>query len=139
MASTTDAYAQAQDTVTRFLTAACEVDDSMTNGTTTTALHRAYVEWCASENIYRRDQVNRSGFALALDRLGFPSVRQSRGMVHLGLTLVETAAPQMATVPQQAEPQDPNAEERKDSEIARLKSLIAAQQTTNDDTTDTDA
>lgn len=81
-------YADDQDLIRKFIEDECEVDDLPDNaGATTTTLHEAYKAWCASEGVYKRDQLGRQKFAHALAQMGYPSSKTRRGMVHDGIEL----------------------------------------------------
>ncbi|MFJ4044205.1 phage/plasmid primase, P4 family [Microbacterium sp. NPDC089987] len=82
----TSGYAAAQDSVKRFIEAVCTESPS-TGGNTTKELHDAYTDWATAERIFAEHRLGRTEFGHALDRLGFPSVKKSRGMVRAGLGL----------------------------------------------------
>lgn len=78
-------YAESQDDVRTFIDEMCtEVSQG---GDTTTDLHSAYEEWAFREGIGKANKLGRKDFAAALDKLGYPSSRTNRGMVHKGLAV----------------------------------------------------
>lgn len=85
----TSDYAAAQDNVTRFITACC-TEAPANGGDTTKELHDAYTAWAISDGIFREHRLGRTDFGHALDKLGFTSVKKSRGMVREGLGLEQT-------------------------------------------------
>lgn len=80
----TSDYAAAQDNVTRFIEAVC-TESPPNGGDTTKELHDAYLDWAIAEGIFREHKLGRTDFGHALDKLGFPAVKKSRGMVREGL------------------------------------------------------
>lgn len=92
--SRTEAYADDQDVVAKFIDTECAIDCLGPNdGSTTQVLHERYKEYCAAEGVYKRDQLGRQKFAAALEAMGFPSTKTRNGMTHFGLVVREAAPP----------------------------------------------
>jgi len=84
--SATQAYADSQDDIRRFVEAKC--NDSPTNGgDTTTELLGAYQAWAAEEGIHQAHVLGRTKFGEALDNLGYHVVRSNRGAVRPSLAV----------------------------------------------------
>lgn len=87
----TDEYAAEQDDVLQFIEAEC--DTASADGDTTTALLQRYEMWADTEGIPRGLWLGRKRFGEALDRLGFPAVKTSKGKVRKGLSWIIPTAP----------------------------------------------
>ncbi|PZE63774.1 hypothetical protein DEJ27_17085 [Curtobacterium sp. MCPF17_018] len=90
VSSATQAYANSQDDVRRFVDARCVEDPS--TGDTTTALLDAYQLWASEEGIHAAHQLGRTKFGEALDKLGYTATRMKKGAVRVGLVIDQTAA-----------------------------------------------
>lgn len=89
--SATQAYAESQDDVRRFVDARCT--DAPTNGgDTTTELSSAYQSWATDEGIHQAHVLGRTKFGDALDKLGYQVTRSKRGAVRPGLGVDHSAA-----------------------------------------------
>ncbi len=84
----TQAYAESQDDVRRFIDECCAPAPVATSYTTT-GLHDAYAEWAQGENIHPAHVLGRAKFGQALERLGYPGVKSRGGTVH-GLAAFRT-------------------------------------------------
>ena len=80
----TQNYADSQDDVRRFVDSRC-TGAPANGGDTTSELSQAYQTWAAEEGIHQAHVLGRSKFGEALDKLGFPSTKQARGAVRVGL------------------------------------------------------
>jgi len=89
--SATQAYAESQDDVRRFVDARC-TDAPANGGDTTTELLGAYQSWAADEGIHQAHVLGRTKFGDALDKLGYQVTRSSRGAVRPGLGVDQSAA-----------------------------------------------
>jgi len=89
--SATQAYAESQNDVRRFVEARC-TDAPTHGGNTTTELLGGYVAWAADEGIHQAHVLGRTKFGDALDTLGYLATRTSRGAVRAGLEIDYSAA-----------------------------------------------
>lgn len=78
----TQAYAESQDDVRRFIDECCDPAASASVAFTTTALHSSYAEWAQGENIHPAHVLGRAKFGQSLDRLGYPGVKSRFGTTH---------------------------------------------------------
>lgn len=92
----TNKYAADQDNVSRFIESMC-TEELVYGGSTTKELHDAYTEWAIAEGIFREHRLGRTDFGRELDKLGFTSVKKTRGMVREGLELQATG--QVVVIP----------------------------------------
>jgi putative DNA primase/helicase len=86
----TQAYAESQDDVRRFVEARCT--DTPSGGDTTTDLQNAYQDWASEEGIHQAHVLGRTKFGEALDKLGYTATRTNRGAVRTGLVIDHSAA-----------------------------------------------
>lgn len=87
-------YAESQNDVKEFIELMCT--EGSASGDTTTVLHAEYEEWAFREGLSKEQKLGRKDFAKALEKLGYPSKKSSKGMTHRGLELDrgETASAQ---------------------------------------------
>lgn len=78
----TQAYAESQDDVRRFIDECCDPAASASGAFTTTVLHSAYTEWAQGENIHPAHVLGRAKFGQSLDRLGYPGMKSRFGTTH---------------------------------------------------------
>ena len=101
VSAATNSYASKQDNVARFIEAMCTTTPS-NGGNTTKELHDAYKEWAIADGIFREHQLGRTDFGYSLDKLGYPAVKKSRGMVREGLGLLTSGGVPVSGVPDRA-------------------------------------
>jgi len=89
--SATQAYAESQDDVRRFIDARC-TDSPSNDGDTTSELITAYQSWATDEGIHTAHVLGRTKFGDALDKLGFTAKKTNRGAVRIGLGVDRDAA-----------------------------------------------
>lgn len=77
----TEAYAESQDDVKRFVDEACS-PVSLSQGCNASVLHEGYTEWAKQENIFSAHVLGRTKFIDSLQRLGYSSTKAPRGMVY---------------------------------------------------------
>ncbi|MDY7541771.1 phage/plasmid primase, P4 family [Cryobacterium sp. 5B3] len=87
----TQAYAESQDDVRRFIDARC-TDTPSNDGDTTSELISAYQSWAADEGIHSAHVLGRTKFGEALDKLGYLAKKTNRGAVRTGLGVDREAA-----------------------------------------------
>ncbi|WP_166791280.1 phage/plasmid primase, P4 family [Cryobacterium sp. Hh7] len=82
----TKEYAESQDAVRRFVDARC-TDVPTNGGDTTTERLEAYGSWASDEGIHQAHVLGRTKLGDALDKLGYPVTRSSRGAARPGVAV----------------------------------------------------